>query len=192
RFRGVKSPFSALQNFDTVQGVIQREAIRNARRRRPVRTGGFRPPSDRAPASRRLPIGAELIEDGVHFRVWAPRSRRVAVEVQSSPSARARPRVEELHPEPGGYFSARLSGIGAGARYRFRLDSGSFPDPASRFQPEGPHGPSEIVDPGAFKWSDADWRGIAEAQVIYEMHLGTFTTEGTWAGAMEQLPELAA
>jgi maltooligosyltrehalose trehalohydrolase len=77
--------------------------------------------------------------------------------------------------------------------YGYRLDgSPACPDPASRFQPAGPHGPSEIVDPGAFAWSDADWRGVTrEGQVIYEMHVGTFTTAGTWEAASRELPELA-
>src|SRR6185437_2282452 len=68
----------------------------------------------------------------------------------------------------------------------------AFPDPAARFQPEGPHGPSQVVDPGAFLWSDDDWHGVERTgQVIYEMHLGTFTPEGTWEAAARQLPELA-
>ena len=66
---------------------------------------------------------------------------------------------------------------------RFRLDGGApYPDPASRFQPEGPHGPSEVIDPSDFAWTDVEWRGVPrEGQVIYEMHIGTFTPEGTWA-----------
>ncbi|HSG39093.1 MAG TPA: malto-oligosyltrehalose trehalohydrolase, partial [Thermoanaerobaculia bacterium] len=68
----------------------------------------------------------------------------------------------------------------------------AFPDPASRFQPEGPHGPSQVVDPSTFQWTDRDWRGVTrEGQVIYEMHVGTFTPEGTWAAAARELPELA-
>src|SRR6185437_15230863 len=75
---------------------------------------------------------------------------------------------------------------------KFELDSGTFPDPASRFQPGGPHGPSQIIDPNAFRWTDKAWRGIRrEGQVIYEMHIGTFTPVGTWLAAIEQLPELA-
>jgi maltooligosyltrehalose trehalohydrolase len=66
-----------------------------------------------------------------------------------------------------------------------------FPDPASRFQPEGPHGPSQVIDPSAFAWTDADWKGLTlEGQVLYEMHLGSFTLEGTWTAAMERLPRL--
>ena len=74
-------------------------------------------------------------------------------------------------------------------RYRFRLDgAGLFPDPASRFQPEGPHAASEVIDPSTFPWSDAHWPGVSlEGQVIYEMHIGTFTPEGTWQAARREL-----
>lgn len=76
--------------------------------------------------------------------------------------------------------------------YRLLLDHGAFPDPASRFQPQGPHGPSQIVDATTFIWSDAGWKGATRhGQVIYEIHVGTFTREGTWAAAQEQLAELA-
>src|SRR5581483_10562776 len=83
---------------------------------------------------------------------------------------------------------------GAGTRYRFRLDGGErlFPDPASRFQPDGPHGPSQVINPHSFKWTDQAWPGVSmRGQVIYELHLGTFTPEGTLAAAMRELPELA-
>jgi len=97
-----------------------------------------------------------------------------------------------LDREEGGYHAGWAAGLGAGTRYRFRVDGrGPFPDPASRCQPEGPHGPSEVVDPESFAWSDAAWKGAGSAkQVIYEVHLGTFTPEGTWDSAMAQLPRL--
>jgi maltooligosyltrehalose trehalohydrolase len=138
---------------------------------------------------RRLPIGAEPQPDGgVHFRVWAPRCREVAVEIGGlEPAA--------LQSEPDGYFSLWSMPAQVGMRYRFRLDHGeaaALPDPASRFQPEGPHGPSEIVDPGAFEWTDHTWRGVAREQlIIYEMHIGTFTPEGSWEVASRELPALA-
>ncbi len=136
--------------------------------------------------NRRFPTGAEAQEGGVHFRVWAPRRRRVEVVLESGAAW-------ELEREPGGYFSG-MTAAAEGARYRYRLDGGdAFPDPASRFQPEGPHGPSQIVDPAQFRWSDGAWRGVTlEGQVIYEMHVGTFTLEGTWAAARRELAELAA
>jgi maltooligosyltrehalose trehalohydrolase len=102
-------------------------------------------------------------------------------------------RTTKLQREEQGYFSVFVPAR-PGTLYRFRLDGGEtlYPDPASRFQPEGPHGPSEVIDPTAFCWTDQDWHGVALAgQVIYEMHIGTFTPAGTWASACEHLPELA-
>jgi maltooligosyltrehalose trehalohydrolase len=136
---------------------------------------------------RKLPIGAEPIAGNVtDVRVWAPIARRVEVVIASAASY-------PLVPEPGGYFRGRIP-AGAGARYQFRIDGGDhlYPDPASRFQPDGPHAASEIVDAASFRWSDADWRGATiDDQVIYEMHVGTFTQEGTWAAAAAELPELS-
>jgi maltooligosyltrehalose trehalohydrolase len=138
---------------------------------------------------RRLPIGAEVQREGVHFRVWAPRHDCVEVVLESENPAR----VVTLEAEPEGYFSKLVPGMTAGARYRYLLSGrDSVPDLASRFQPEGPHGPSQVVDPGAFNWSDSHWKGLSLAgQVIYEMHVGTFTREGTWAAATRELPALA-
>lgn len=135
--------------------------------------------------SRRLPVGAELVTGGVHFCVWAPKRTRVAVVLDGN--------TVELALEAGGYFSGLVRNAIAGARYRFHLDGGnSFPDPASRFQPEGPHGPSQVVDPSLFHWTDGEWPGIgARGQIIYEMHVGTFTREGTFAAAAERLADLA-
>ncbi len=100
--------------------------------------------------------------------------------------------VVELKAEADGYFSGYVPNIEAGTLYKFRLDSGEFPDPASRFQPEGPHGPSAIIDPGRFEWTDAGWKGVRRGgQIIYEMHIGTFTRGGTWRAAVEELPQLA-
>ena len=100
-----------------------------------------------------------------------------------------------LDREHDGYFSALAKDGKAGQRYRFRLDGDNrrlFPDPASRFQPEGPYGPSQIVDPHSFEWTDLDWPGAAlPGQTIYEMHVGTFTREGTWRAARKELEELA-
>ena len=146
------------------------------------------------PFKRRYPIGAELIDQNrTHFRVWAPKAKRLDVVLELS-AAKDVPRTfHPLRGEEGGYFSDSAP-AGAGRRYRFRVDGGEhfFPDPASRFQPEGPHGSSCIVDPTTFRWSDAEWRGRQlKGQILYEMHVGTFTPEGTWRAAAEQLPELA-
>ena len=137
--------------------------------------------------ARRYKIGAEVTRDGTHFRVWAPRCSRVEVVLETA-------RGMELKRDDDGYFSGLLEAARAGALYRFRLgdDSTLYPDPASRFQPDGPFGPSQVVDPGIFPWTDHGWQGVARAgQVIYEMHIGTFTVEGTWDAARRELPELA-
>src|SRR5688572_26232865 len=147
------------------------------------------PPAGSAEGERhRVPVGAMgLPRGGVRFRVWAPRRGRVEVLLSSGS-------LHPLEPEDGGYFSGIVEEAGTGTRYRYRLDGGeAYPDPASRFQPEGPHGPSEVVDPTRYRWRDSTWRGVRlENQVIYEMHIGTFTPEGTWAAAARQLPELAS
>ena len=141
---------------------------------------------------RRYPIGAELIaENETHFRVWAPKAREVDVLLEDG--ALPKPAFSPLMPEPDGYFSGTASAR-AGTRYRFRIngEENFYPDPASRFQPQGPHGSSCVVNPTKFPWSDAEWPGVKmKGQIIYEMHVGTFTKEGTWRAAIEQLEELA-
>src|SRR5207253_2645206 len=141
---------------------------------------------------RRLPIGAEACgSDGVHFRVWAPQRQRVAVVLEEKAG---QPAID-LAREPAGYFSGLVSAAQPGTRYRFRLDADSalYPDPASRFQPEGPHGPSQVIDADSFAWSDQAWRGVSQhGQVIYELHIGTFTRAGTWEAAARELSELAS
>ena len=142
-------------------------------------------PQARQMPTRRVPIGAEPQGDGTHFRVWASRARAVDVQDESGVTT-------SLKPEADGYFSG-VAPIAVGGRYCYRLDDGrTAPDPASRFQPDGPHGPSVVVDPDAFRWTDGAWSGVRrEGQVIYEMHVGTFTREGTWRAAARELPELA-
>jgi len=101
------------------------------------------------------------------------------------------PQEIALEAEPGGYWSGAVTEARAGMHYRYKVGSGAFPDPASRFQPAGPHGASRIVDPSSFRWSDERWTGVTrEGQIIYEMHIGTFTHEGTWAAAAARLPHL--
>ena len=141
---------------------------------------------------RPLPVGAEVQSaGGVHFRVWAPVAARVAVVFGAKEDLSAAKEIA-LTAEAGGYRSGFVADARAGMHYRYRLESGAFPDTASRFQPQGPHGSSRIVDPGTFEWSDHEWRGVArKGQVIYEMHIGTFTLAGTWAAARAQLPHLA-
>ena len=148
-------------------------------------------PAERAARARgrRRAVGAEALDGrGVDFRVWAPKRARVEVVVEDEG------RALELAAEPDGYFSGLLADLAPGALYRLRLDGGPelYPDPASRFQPRGPHGPSEVIDPRGFAWTDGGWRGIGLAgQVVYEVHPGTFSPEGTWAGARAKLAHLA-
>lgn len=139
---------------------------------------------------RRYPVGAEVASDqAAHFRVWAPDRKKVTLVVEK-PISRSLP----MEVEGNGYFSVLATGVGVGALYRYEVDgTGPFADPASRFQPDGPHGPSQVMDPAAFPWTDGGWKGVElRGQVLYEMHVGTFTPEGTWAAATEQLAELAA
>jgi maltooligosyltrehalose trehalohydrolase len=148
------------------------------------------PRSQDREAERRLPVGAEPGGGGTHFRVWAPDRGAVEVEVSRGSAARR----AALDPEVDGWFGGFVPGAAAGDRYRFHLDgeADGVPDPASRFQPEGPHGPSEIVDPTTYVWKDADWRGLTlRGRVISEIHIGTFTEAGTWRAAAERLPLLA-
>lgn len=133
--------------------------------------------------SRRYPVGAELLEGGVSFRVWAPSRSRVSVVIE----ARGEYLLSE---EAGGYFAAIVPGAGDGDRYRYRLDDDAtlYPDPASRSQPDRPMGASAVVDPDTFAWTDAGWAGLTiVGQVIYELHVGTFTPEGSWAAAADKL-----
>jgi maltooligosyltrehalose trehalohydrolase len=141
------------------------------------------------PTRRRLPGGAEVNESGTSFRVWAPRV--AAVEVVFEDASIPTLALDALDQ---GYFEGFSDAARAGARYRYRLDGqGPYPDPYSRFQPDGPHGSSLVVDPDAFHWHDSRWPGIGmRGQVIYELHVGAFTREGTFDAAAQQLPQLAA
>jgi maltooligosyltrehalose trehalohydrolase len=135
---------------------------------------------------RRYPVGAEPLGQGVHFRVWGPDCRKLAVVINEN-------EVHELKHERDGYFSVAVDGVRVGATYQFQLENQDLvPDPASRFQPQGVHGPSQVVDPGRFRWTDDAWHGQELAGlVVYEMHIGSFTPEGTWDAATRELPELA-
>lgn len=121
----------------------------------------------------------------VRFSVWAPEKQRL--EVVLDHDGRSFP----MEASSGGFFEAVVQDVGPGAHYRIRVDGSDFPDPASRFQPDGVHGPSEVIDPDRYAWTDADWAGIPLDQaVIYELHVGTFTPEGTYDGVRKRLPFL--
>jgi maltooligosyltrehalose trehalohydrolase len=138
---------------------------------------------------RRRAFGAEVDARGASFRVYAPGHKGVQVVIGEGAATRAFP----LEPDRDtGAWSAHLPGVRAGALYHFRLggEKDQLADPASRFQPRGVFGPSEVVDP-TFDWSDADFPGVpARGRVVYELHVGTFTPEGTWEAARAWLPEL--
>ncbi|MGV8935610.1 MAG: malto-oligosyltrehalose trehalohydrolase [Allorhizobium sp.] len=129
------------------------------------------------------PLGAVPSAGGTAFRVWAPTRKAVSVVIEDGAAHR-------LERGDDGYFEGDIAGIGAGMLYRLRLDDDEqlYADPASRFQPQGAGGPSMVVDPGTYAWSDQAWAGIKPTgQVLYEMHIGTFTAEGTFAAAREKL-----
>ena len=141
---------------------------------------------------RRRAAGVELLPDGsVHARVWAPHAQRVSVLLEAGPGSRRDPVV--LATEARGSFSGVLPGAGPGTRYRLRLDDDQMlmADPASRLQPEGVHGPSEVVDAAAFGWEVDAWEiPPFHDWVLYELHVGTFTPEGTFAAIIPRLPYL--
>jgi maltooligosyltrehalose trehalohydrolase len=130
------------------------------------------------------PLGARPVGDGVvEFRVWAPHAARVAVRVAGAD--------HELADEGLGVRAGRIR-----ARHRedylIVADGRALPDPCSRWQPEGLRGPSRVLDPGELRWTDAGWQGVAlRDAVIYELHVGTFTPEGTFDAVVEHLPALA-
>jgi maltooligosyltrehalose trehalohydrolase len=139
-----------------------------------------------ASTSWQMTLGAQVEAVGVRFRVWAPKRARVDVVLEED--GRSFPLLKD----EAGYFSGLVPIATAGMRYRYRLDNGeAYPDPCSRYQPQGPHGPSLIVDPSAYGWRTAGWPGVRMAgQVIYELHVGAFTPEGTLDAAVGQLDEL--
>src|SRR5436309_998866 len=118
-----------------------------------------------------LGLGAEVQAGGVTFRVWAPKRKQVEVAIAGSTEI-----CVPLECEANGYFSGTVRNATPGTLYRYRLDGEeSFPDPCSRYQPQGPHGPSMVIDPCAYKWNDQAWPGVEmTGQVIYELHVGTF------------------
>ncbi len=137
-----------------------------------------------------MPVGAECVAPGVaSFRVWAPKRKRVTVVLDTTIR-----REVPLVPDRQGYHCATVNDVQPGLLYRYRLDDDEAlrPDPASRAQPQGHDGPSQLVNPEEYPWSDSDWRGVRlRGQVAYEMHIGTYTPEGTWQAAARELPWLA-
>jgi maltooligosyltrehalose trehalohydrolase len=129
-------------------------------------------------------MGANVVPGGVEFRVWAPRATTIDVELGNIYIAMTR--------GEDAVWAASVQDVNPGTHYRFRIDGeGAFPDPYSRSQPEGPHGPSQVVDPTAFAWTDGGWGGLAaEGLVLYECHVGTYTPEGTFDALIGELDAL--
>ncbi|HEY4369402.1 MAG TPA: malto-oligosyltrehalose trehalohydrolase [Steroidobacteraceae bacterium] len=141
----------------------------------------------------RFGFGAECQHDGTtRFRLWAPDARRVTLQVQI-PST-SNPLWADLRRRPDGWHELVVHDLPAGSLYLYRIDEDlNVPDPASRFNPQGPSGWSQVIDPDSFEWQDASWLGRPwHEAVIYELHTGTFTTQGTFAAIESRLPELAA
>jgi maltooligosyltrehalose trehalohydrolase len=132
-----------------------------------------------------MPFGAELAQGGVRFSVWAPAARDAVVHVDG--------RAVPLERRADGFFVTVVAAAHAGSRYAFSFDGSELrvPDPASRFNPDDVHAPSEVIDPLAFVWTDTQWKGRPWREaVIYELHVGTFTPAGTYAAAEERLDYL--
>lgn len=134
----------------------------------------------------RLSLGAIVRKDEVAFRLWAPKATSVSLVLY--PDERRVP----LNQSGEGYFETIVPDVGPGTIYRYLIDGQHlFPDPASRFQPEGVHGPSMVIDPHSYSWQDEGWQGIPRKDLIfYELHVGTFTPSGTFDGVHERLPYL--
>ena len=133
------------------------------------------------------PHGPVIRNDGtVRFRLWAPSCERVQIELAGARHA--------MNPSSAGWHELITAGTGPGSRYCFVLPDGMrVPDPASRYQPEGVHGPSELVHTESWQWDEGGWKGAPwEQYVIYELHIGTFTSEGTFSAAIGRLDHLAA
>ncbi|MGD2057031.1 MAG: alpha-amylase family glycosyl hydrolase, partial [Gammaproteobacteria bacterium] len=139
-----------------------------------------------------MPFGAELQDDGrVRFRLWAPAAGRVELCLEEPGGGET---LWPMHAGAGDWYSLTSERARVGSRYRYRIDGGArVPDPASRFQPEDVHGPSQVIDPARFAWRDTDWNGRAwEEAVIYELHVGAFSAAGNLAAVTERLDYLLA
>ena len=140
---------------------------------------------------RSVPFGCEVTDRGANFRVWAPDRKAVCVNLVDSHGNVNR--SHSLERESGGFFSGEVPDVEPGSLYYYRLDDDptNYPDPASRFQPQGVHCPSQVITADDFPWQDARWAGVTlPGQVLYELHIGTFTPEGTWSAATDKLPSL--
>ncbi len=138
-----------------------------------------------------MPFGAEVGGSGVRFRLWAPDASEVSLELATAVDGAAR--SLPMAREHGGWFALHVEDVGPDALYRYGIgNERSVPDPASRFQPRGVHGPSQVVDPRAFRWNHLEWKGRPwHEAAIYELHVGTFTAAGSFSGVEDRLSHLA-
>lgn len=138
-----------------------------------------------------MPFGAEYRDGRTRFRLWAPAAKQV--DLSFTNNSGKGPTLIPLEQQDNGWFELVTDAAKPGTRYAFKIDNGQVvPDPASRFQPADVHQPSEVIDPAAFEWRDDDWRGRPwEDAVLYELHVGTFTPSGTFAGMRDRLDYLA-
>lgn len=134
-------------------------------------------------------LSAHRKGEAVEFAVWAPLKKKMALHL-----VHPRDEVIAMHKGEEGHFHLVVDDLPPDTRYFFRPDGGQdYPDPASQFQPEGVHGPSQLVDHDAFGWSDGDWKGLPlEDMILYELHVGTFTPEGTFDAIIPRLRDLKA
>jgi len=155
-----------------------------------VRTKSPRSSDARQAPGLELPplFGALPEHEGVRFRTFAGASRTITLELHTGAAAG----LHRLDPDGQGLQERFVAGAGAGDRYSYVIDGARRPDPASRFQPDGVHGPSEVIDPDPYRWRHDRWPFEPDDLVIYELHVGTFTERGTFAAARERLAELAA
>src|SRR6202011_5984797 len=133
--------------------------------------------------------GAEIVAGGVSFRTWADKKKEVSLAILADDESILR--ELPLSDESDGYRSVLDPASGAGTLYKYRIDGDLFPDLASRFQPKGVHGPSQVVDGRSFPWTDSDWNPPKLQEfVIYELHVGTFTSDGKYTSIIERFDHL--
>ncbi len=192
---GVRRPASGVQNADRApqpsEPGVQARATRDAGRQASDAPDSAPDTGRRTPAARWRPTFGALPHGGATtFRVWAQAPHSVGLAIEGPDGLTRNLPLERVAAE---MFEARVEGAGHGTLYRYVLDdAGPYPDPASRFQPDGVHGPSQVVDWSRYEWSDGTWRGVRfEDLVIYEVHVGTFTRSGSFRGVADRLEYLA-
>ena len=167
-----KETVKPVEHQETVKPVEQQETVKPAEQQPTVE------------AVHHMPFGAEVVPGGVRFRLWAPGAEQVDLLLEK--------KVLQMEPSGDGWFERLEASAGPGTLYRYRIDGElEVPDPASRFQPQDVDGPSEVIDPAAFRWDDGDWRGRPwNEAVIYEAHVGCFTPGGTYRSMLEKIRHL--